>query len=372
MDAEVKKLIDQATNESMRGAVQSRETIVKLLELDPQSEEVSYLKECAVKVARKATKGRGVLSGAIGVDLCSCDMNCKFCSFGTEWGLVHVEKKYTEDEIIELAKAYVNAGVTTLTLRSTEFYDMNVLAEWLKDIRAAAPGDYSINLNFGEMSPAMAEAAYQAGATNAYHVKRLREGVDTPFNPKVRERTMRAITDSPLRFGTCLEPIGIEHTNEELADKIVSDMSFRPYGYGVMFRVNVPGTPFEGYEDISKERKLQILAVTRIAVGTQIRSMGMHPAMPESLYAGGNSFTLELGANPRDTEFNETEWRGFSAEEAKKILADAGFPLHIINPDPRFKDGADTWWKPGDFSQYEMPDPTEGAGAGCCCGTHTR
>lgn len=365
MDPEVKAVVDLATDEALRGGIQSRDVIIRLLELDPDSEEVDYVKECATRVAHAASKSRGSLSGAIGVDLCSCDMNCRFCSFGTEWGLVTEDYKYSKEEVIELARAYVSAGVTTLTLRSTEFYDLKTLTEWLADIRAAAPGDYCINLNVGEMSPAMAEAAYQAGATSAYHVMRLREGEDTPFSRDVRERTIRAIADSPLRYGTCLEPIGIEHTNEELADQILFNMSFRPYGMGVMFRVNVPGTPFEGYDDVSKERMLQILAVTRIAVGTQIRSMGMHPAMPEALYAGGNGFTLELGANPRDTEFNETVWRNFTADEAKRLLAEAGFKLETINPDPRFRDGA-SWWQPGSPADFTMPDPFEGAGIGCC------
>lgn len=369
MDEKAKALIDQATDEALRGAVQSRETIVKMLELDPASSEVDYLKEQATRVAKAASKGRGGLSGAIGVDMCSCDMNCRFCSFGTEWGLVKDERKYTKDEILELARAYVSEGVTTLTLRSTEFYDLSVLTEWLADIRKSAPGDYAINLNVGEMDAAMAEAAYQAGATSAYHVVRLREGTDTPFSPAVRERTARAIADSPLRYGTCVEPIGIEHTNEELADKVVYNMSLRPYGMGVMFRVNVPGTPFEGYADIPTQRKLQILAATRIAVGTQIRCMGMHPALPESLYAGGNSFTLELGANPRDVEFNDREWRGFTGDDARRLLEEAGFRLETINPDPRFRKGAN-WWTPGDPKRYKMPDPTEGAGPGCCCGKH--
>ena len=365
MDEGIKALIDRATDEALRGAIQPRETIVRMLEIDPNSEEADYLKRQAVKVTKAASGDRAELSGAIGVDLCSCDMNCKFCSFGTEWGLVTDEYKYSKEEVIELAKAYAAAGVTIITLRSTEFYDVKTLAEWLADIRAAAPGDYALRLNVGELSPAMAEAAYQAGATIAYHVMRMREGVDTPFSPEVREQTMRAIADSPLRFDTCVEPIGVEHTNEELADKILFNMSLRPYAMGVMFRVNVPGTPFEGYDDVPKERMLQILAVTRIAAGTQIRYMHMHPAMPEALHAGCNGFTVEIGANPRDTAFNESEWRGFSVEEAKRAIEEAGFKLEATNPDPRFRAGAD-WWHPGALADFTMPDPFEGAGAGCC------
>ncbi len=366
MDREIKDLIDRATDESMRLAIQPREVIIKLLELDPNSEEVAYLRKCASKVAHYASKNRCGIAGAIGVDLCSCDMNCKFCSFGTEWGLVKDEVKFSKEEIIEMAREYVEAGVSTLTLRSTEFYDVQTLTDWLTEIREQVPGDYMINLNVGEMTPAMAEAAYQAGATSAYHVIRMREGVDTPFDPELRERTIRAIADSPLRWGTCIEPIGVEHTNEELADKILHDMSLHPYSMGVMFRVNIPGTPFEGMPPVPKERMLQILAVVRIAVGATIRCVSCHPPLPEALYSGGCGFTIERGANPRDTEFNENVWKGFTVEQACEEIRKAGFEPAVINPDPRFRADGKNWWKKGDPADYVMPDPTEGAGFGCC------
>jgi biotin synthase len=242
---------------------------------------------------------------------------------------------------------------------------MGVLTDWLHDIREQIPGGYLINLNVGEMTPAMAEAAYQAGATSAYHVIRLREGKDTPFDPELRKRTILAIAQSPLRWGTCLEPIGIEHTNEELADRILENMGMRPHGMGVMFRVNVPGTPFEGVEPVSKARMLHILATVRIAVGCNIASIGCHPAMPEALYAGGCGFTVERGANPRDIDFNETVWRGFTADEACQLIRDAGFEVGVCDPDPRFRADGHNWWQTDDPAHYVMPNPLPN-GTGCC------
>lgn len=372
MNKEIKELIDRVFDEGARGASQPREVIVRLLELDSASEEVAYLKEAAARMAHLASDNRAGISGAIGVDLCSCDMNCKFCSFGTEWGLVTEDVIYTKEEIIELVRSYVEAGVTNITLRSTEFYDLQVLSEWVSDIRAEVPGSYLINLNVGEMTPAMAEGAYQAGVTSAYHVIRLREGVDTPFNPELRKRTIGAITESPLRYGTCIEPLGVEHTNEEIADRILENLTFRPYSMGVMARVNVPGTPFEGYAPISTERMLHILATVRLSVGTKVRCCSMHPATPEALYAGGNFFTVERGANPRDTEFNADVWRGFTVEEAVALIEKAGFECRPIDYDPRFRADGKNWWKKGDPADYVMPDPSEGAGAGCCCGRSAR
>ena len=177
MNNEVKELIDKVYDEGVRGASQPREVIIRLLELDPSSEEVAYLKERAAELAHIATGNSASISGAIGVDLCSCDMNCKFCAFGTEWGLVEEDVIYSKEEIIELVRAYVEAGVTTITLRSTEFYDMNVLSEWLADIREAVPGSYLINLNVGEMSPAMAEAAYHERLSRDPHARGYRHSL---------------------------------------------------------------------------------------------------------------------------------------------------------------------------------------------------
>ena len=67
MNNEVKELIDKVYDEGVRGASQPREVIIRLLELDPSSEEVSYLKEKAAELAHIATGacrgGRDLLQG---------------------------------------------------------------------------------------------------------------------------------------------------------------------------------------------------------------------------------------------------------------------------------------------------------------------
>lgn len=120
----------------------------------------------------------------------------------------------------------------------------------------------------------------------------MREGIDTPFDVDLRWKTVDAISNSPLRWLTCIEPLGIEHTNEEIADRILENLAHHPYAMSVMARVNVPGTPFEGMEPISEERMLHLLATLRLCVGTKVHSCGMHPATPAALYAGGSNFTV--------------------------------------------------------------------------------
>lgn len=55
MNNEIKELIDKVYDEGVRGASQPREVIIRLLELDPSSKEVAYLKERAAELAHIAT-----------------------------------------------------------------------------------------------------------------------------------------------------------------------------------------------------------------------------------------------------------------------------------------------------------------------------
>ena len=53
-----------------------------------------------------------------------------------------------------------------------------------------------------------------------YHALRLREGIDSGLNPERRKESIRNFQEAGLRVGTCVEPVGPEHTNEEIAEAI--------------------------------------------------------------------------------------------------------------------------------------------------------
>lgn len=335
MDEATVALIDRIAEGGLAGTVPPKADVVRLLALDPCSPEASYLEERACEVAHRVSGDTGRIAGAVGIDFAPCSMNCSFCSFGERWGVIGEEVVYTEDEVIAMVRAYVEQGATMVTLRSTEFYDLDVLQEWIADIRAQVPGSYEINMNVGELTPERAQAIWECGATSAYHVLRLREGEDTPFDPEVRIATIRAIAASPLLLGTCVEPIGPEHTDDELADGILFGLECGAYSGGVMARVPVPGTPLEHAGTISEDRLMQILAVERIVAGSQYESIGCHPPVERALYAGANSLTVEAGANPRDVEPGAEPWKGFTVAEAKGLLEKAGFAVLLPNPEPR-------------------------------------
>ena len=348
-------LIDTVYSEAMAGAVQSESVIEELLSLSPTDAEVAHLKKRAHELALHVSGGVARIGGCIGLDFAPCAMNCSFCSFGEKWGIVQQEKVLTPDEILTYARDYVQAGVNQITLRTTEFYDMNQLCEYVSLIRENVPGVYEICLNTGELTADMATAAFRAGATSAYHVYRLGEGVDTPFDPEVRKQTMRVIAASPLRLHTGIEPIGVEHTCAELAEHIAFAASLHPESLGIKPRVNVPGTPFEGCAALSAERIAQIVAVVRLCSGADVKYVSSHPGEADAVYAGGNASNVERGATPHADSFNERTWRGVTPEDNIRILEAAGFAPGLVQADPRFCAGAH-WWQPGQAIQ--VPQPT--------------
>ena len=92
-----------AEAKAMSGIPLGREEIVRLLSLPTGSEEDRILREAALRVARHKTGNRAYVWGAIGADFAPCEMNCKFCSFGAQWGLVHREQVLTPEEMVARA-----------------------------------------------------------------------------------------------------------------------------------------------------------------------------------------------------------------------------------------------------------------------------
>ena len=354
MNEHAKALIDEVEAEARKGAVQDEQTILQLVKLESTSEATAYLIERARAFALEVTGGKARIAGAIGVDLAPCKMNCKFCSFGDEWGLVREKSILSKEQVVEMARAYVEAGVSMVTLRTTEFYDLNVINDWVRAIRESVPGVYEINLNVGELTPEMCNACYEAGVSSAYHVLRMREGIDTPFDPEVRKRTIRTIVDSPLKWNTCIEPIGREHTDEEIAERMAFVCSLRPHSIGIMPRVPVPGTPLGDIPMLDRQRMRHLVAILRLAAGSTVPYVTMHPDDALGLEAGTNGFSVERGAVPRDTKYSDGEWRGLTAARAVEILRESGYEVGILNCDPRFKEGA-RWWSPRTATAVETP-----------------
>ena len=306
----------------------TRDQVIQLLSIEPGSDDYQLLGRAAREVAEKITGNKAYLWGAIGVDFAPCPMNCDFCSLGEAWGITTEVREYDEAETVRQVREYVQQGVYWIVLRTTEFYSKEHLAQMIQTIRKQVPGSYRIGLNIGEFDLETANWLSQCGVNFIYHSLRLGEGKDTRFNPQDRIHTLNAVKNSPLDLVFLVEPIGIEHTNEEIADICLLAKNCIVIVSGAMARVPVPGTPLGIYPQISPERLAQIIAVTRLLGGYKVPDICVHPFCKEAAEFGANVTVIETGSVPRDSCCcSGGKWNQFDAHKAKEGFAAAGYTV---------------------------------------------
>lgn len=241
---EYESFINQLADRTMKGGSLTREELLRLLAPSPDSPQTALLGQKAREMAAELTGNRGRIWSAVGVDRRPCRMNCKFCSFGEKWGLIREESEWTEADVINAARVFVEGGVSWFVLRTTEFYSFKRLLALASRVRTDVPGDYAVVVNTGEFDPEGARQLREAGVSGVYHTLRLGEGHCTHFKPAERLATLAAIRDSGLELFHMVEPLGPEHSNEEIADRMLTAREYKSALGGVMARISVKGTPY--------------------------------------------------------------------------------------------------------------------------------
>ncbi len=321
------EFLNALAERTQKGGPVGREDILRLLEPLPDSPEAELLGHAAREMARVVAKNQGKIWCSIGVDFAPCSMNCGFCSFGEKWGLITESHERGEAELIATTKDFVDQGATWITLRTTEFYSLERLASLAAKIRKEVPGGYGVVINTGELTAEQARLLADAGVDVAYHTLRLGEGTATAFDPATRKASLAVLRDSPLKLAHLIEPIGPEHSNEEIADVVLTALEYRAALGGAMARVNVRGTPFESAPPVSDARLAQIVAVTRLCGGSSMPDICVHPPVKKAVEWGANLVVVETGAIPRDEAECAGNWRGFGMAEAKELFRSCGYDL---------------------------------------------
>ena len=317
----MKMILDRA----LSGETLTLEEVVSLLALDTESKDVQTLLDAAHEASLLWTGGQGYIWASIGVDCIPCPTSCSFCSHGEKWGIVKKPWALAEEEILDLIRVYDTPEVRWISIRTTEFYPVEAL---IRIARLATPLKHAqLVANTGEYTLETAHALHEAGFRMTYHVMRLREGVDTGVNPADRMKTLKAAQASPLELSSLVDPVGPEHTNEEIAASIFLHKALSATLMGAMGRFAVPGTPKYSLGTISPSRLAQITAVVRLAAGPQAYAICTHPTDERIVKSGANTVVLEYGAIPRDTSISTGEWRGFTVSKAAELLRSAGYEV---------------------------------------------
>ncbi len=270
-------------------------------------------------------KGQGRIWTAIGVDSALCSRNCKFCSHGAAWGVFDRPHELTRDEILWHVKNLAAHKPDWITLRTTQDYGIDRICSLVREVRKHTPDGTEIVVNTGEFGLEDAKKLKSAGVAVVYHTIRLREGCDTGLTVKERIATLKAMQAAGLKMAALVEPLGPEHTDEEIVD---AAFRLKPYDIrlgGVMARVPIPGTPLYELGSVSEDRQRRVVALTRLIYGPEVDAICIHPPIPEAIRSGANVVVVECGAIPRDKQEAESSWRGFSPDDARQMYAENGF-----------------------------------------------
>jgi len=153
----------------------------------------------------------------------------------------------------------------------------------------------------------------------AYHAVRLGEGRDTPLSPEKRIKTIRVFKDVGLLWMNCVEPVGPEHSAEEIVDLMLLAHDNGAVYSGIMRRINFPGSPMECYGMISELEMARMVAVSRLVMGNVPRAHCTHEPHAASLMAGANLFFPEVGASPRDGQADTGKGRGAGIQSCRQL-----------------------------------------------------
>ena len=329
----IKELIEK----SQADDVLSHEELVYLLGLSPDSIETYMVLAEATRIAKELSDGKAEVHAQFAINLAPCPCDCLFCSFAKINGVFDKATELTIEQAIAYARQFEIDGANAVFMMSTAKYPFERFIEMAEQVKENLNPETTLIANIGDQTLKNSVKLKDAGFSGVYHAVRLREGTDTTLSVKKRKQSIRNFMEAGLEVGTCVEPVGPEHTNEELAEMIEFTASFNPSYSGAARRIPIPGTAIAERGVINELRMAQIVAVTRLGMPRSVMGNCTHEPCTLGAIAGANLFWAEVGANPRDIEQKTEEGRGETVSSCQSIFIESNW--EVWNGPSRYYNG---------------------------------
>jgi biotin synthase len=307
----------------------SRDEVMAMLALPADSPETYAVMAEASRVSREVSGNLAEIHAQLALNLAPCPRNCLFCSFASANRIFQTSVVIPPGEAAARARQFEKDGANAIYVMATATFDLGRFLEASQEIRRVLRPETVMVANVGDEGADRAADLVKAGYRGVYHALRLREGRDTTIEPARRRESIRAFREAGLAVGTCVEPIGPEHGNDELAELILYTGSLAPAFSGAARRIPIPGTALAERGMISELRMAQIVAVTRLAVPRNVRGNCSHEPGAVPILGGANLLWAEAGANPRDTLANTEGGRGHSVPSVRQLFAETEWATRI-------------------------------------------
>jgi biotin synthase len=322
-DSEVYEIVEHA----LEGHGLERDEILRLYQVPETSKEAAYIRWAGQELSMRATGGEAEIHAQIGLNSTTCPKNCKFCSFAACNTARKGKYELPREDVIEYAKIYEEEGANLILLLATASYSFDKVLEMASAVREVISADMPLLVNIEDMTLERALQLKEIGVNGAYHAVRMREGVDTGIPVEQRLQTFENLRQAGMLLSTCVEPVGPEHTPEELTDATLLCIESGAVTAGVGKRIVVPGTQLFDRGMITDVANANMVAIYRLATGTGLLlNCSANTVMTAA--AGANLAWAEVGTNPRDTvERTENGGRGSSIAAQRKMFAASGWTV---------------------------------------------
>ena len=319
--------IDAIIEKSFAGGILSLEESIALYSTNPYSKEAFTIRWAALKQSMELANGLAEIHAQIGLDSGPCTKNCQFCSFAAcNSKETNAKRRETPlKDVLEYAKIYTEEGANLILLLSTEAYDFEKFIDMCIRVREAVGKKMPLLANIGDLTSERAKQLKEAGMNGIYHASRLGEGTITEIPVEIRLLTIANAQEAGLKLSTCLEPLGPEHTPEQIAELAQLCMSWQPLTSGVGRRVAVPGTKTARLGMISQPLNALYAAAYRLTDHKTKLIASVHSELMAN--SGSNLSWSEVGSNPRDTRRKTESGRGRTLKEIKNLFNEAGWQV---------------------------------------------
>lgn len=295
-----------------------------LLSFQEFSPEATFARDLFVRFFREQCDNTASIGAQIGVYTGPCSGDCKFCNFGAS----HTSSKLYEmpDDIFRsyLERCIEFGDVSHVYIMTNQDCPCEALAHYIGMAKDILPKDVTVGINTGDRTPEECRALRDAGATDAYHVCRMGEGIDTAFRSEDRMRTISNLIDAGFSVSTCTEPVGAEHSTDDIIDNYFRGIEAGCSCGFVALRMPVFGTPLGSVPTLSIKRYKQMQAVLGLA-------SAWHPGGKETtgwdtgFFVGLNSLSAEFAGSPRDSAPFSEKSVGHTLEWCRRTLFGDGY-----------------------------------------------
>lgn len=322
-DEEIHDIVEKG----LLGKGLTQEETLRLYQVPERSKEAAYIRWAGQELSLQAGNGKAEIHAQIGLNSTICPRNCKFCSFASCNSGRKGKFELPKEDVLEYAKLYMEDGANLILLLTTASYKFEKLCEMVQAVREVIGNDMPLLVNTDDMTPERAMNLKKAGANGAYHAVRMREGVDTEIPVETRMETFKNLADAGMSLSTCVEPVGPEHTPEEITEATFRCIGTHPVSAGVGKRVAVPGTLLYELGMHTDVANANMVAIYRLASGIEPRlNCSANTVMTAA--AGANLAWAEVGTNPRDNvERTEHGGRGASFAQQRKMFLASGWEI---------------------------------------------